>query len=259
MKKGIDVSHHQGNIVWSIVKSQIDFAIIRCGYGDNIKQQDDRKFETNFTECEKLGIPKGIYIYSYARNTTQAKSEAQHVLRLLNGRYIELPIFLDLEEPTNEKLHKSTLSNIYNTFEYLITKAGYRCGVYANKYWLESILPQEVASTDYIWLAQYSNQPTYRGEYGIWQYTSKGRIKGIISNVDLNNLYNENWIIPNTNCKPTAPTTPKEEIIYHTVVKGDNLTKIARKYGTSLKELARLNPQIKNLNLIYIGDKVRIK
>lgn len=259
MKKGIDVSHHQGSIDWSVVKSQIDFAIIRCGYGDNITQQDDRKFETNFTECEKLGIPKGIYIYSYARNTAQAKSEAQHVLRLLNGRYIELPIFLDLEEPANEKLHKPTLSSIYSTFEYLITKAGYRCGVYANKYWLESILPQDVANTDYVWLAQYSNQPTYRGEYGIWQYTSKGRIKGITSNVDLNNLYNDNWIILNTNCKPTAPTAPKEEAIYHTVVKGDNLTKIALKYGTTLKELARLNPQIKNLNLIYIGDKVRIK
>lgn len=259
MKKGIDVSHHQGSIDWSVVKSQIDFAIIRCGYGDNITQQDDRKFETNFTECEKLGIPKGIYIYSYAINTAQAKSEAQHVLRLLNGRYIELPIFLDLEEPANEKLHKPTLSSIYSTFEYLITKAGYRCGVYANKYWLESILPQDVANTDYVWLAQYSNQPTYRGEYGIWQYTSKGRIKGITSNVDLNNLYNDNWIILNTNCKPTAPTAPKEEAIYHTVVKGDNLTKIALKYGTTLKELARLNPQIKNLNLIYIGDKVRIK
>ena len=51
----------------------------------------------------------------------------------------------------------------------------------------------------------------------------------------------------------------KEEIIYHTVGKGDNLTKIARKYGTTLNELSGLNPQIKNLNLIYIGDKVRVK
>lgn len=256
MKKGIDVSHHQGDINWGIVKSQIDFAIIRCGYGDNIRQQDDRKFETNFTECEKLGIAKGIYIYSYARNTTQAKSEALHVLRLLNGRYIELPIFLDLEEPSNEKLHKATLSNIYTTFENIITKAGYRCGVYANKYWLESILPQDITSTDYVWLAQYNNRPTYKGEYGIWQYSSTGCVKGITTNVDLNNLYKDNWIIVNDNYEATVP---KEEPIYHTVIKGDTLTKISLKYGTTLKELATLNPQIKNLNLIYIGDKVRVK
>ena len=77
----IDVSEHQGIIDWNRVKSQIDGAILRVGYGDNIASQDDWTWKRNADECTRLGIPFGAYIYSYATSMAQADSEAQHALR----------------------------------------------------------------------------------------------------------------------------------------------------------------------------------
>ena len=78
-KKGIDVSEHNRNIDWEKVKAAgIDYAIIRCGYGDNYDNQDDKQWLRNVSECERLGIPYGVYIYSYAQSTDMATSEAQH-------------------------------------------------------------------------------------------------------------------------------------------------------------------------------------
>ena len=94
---GIDVSQHQGIIDWEKVKNHIDFAIIRCGYGQDIPGQDDRMFKRNADECTRLNIPFGVYLYSYAKNETEALSEAKHVLRLIEGYQMAYPIYLDLE------------------------------------------------------------------------------------------------------------------------------------------------------------------
>ena len=84
--KGLDVSHHQGKIDWEKVsKSDVDFVIIRCGYGNNLTSQDDKYFAQNVAGCEKYNIPYGIYIYSYALSKSDAKSEANHVLRLIKS------------------------------------------------------------------------------------------------------------------------------------------------------------------------------
>ena len=82
---GVDVSKHNGDIDWETLKPNIDYAIIRIGYGDNIVSQDDEKWYRNANECTRLGIPFGVYIYSYATSTAQASSEADHVLRLIQG------------------------------------------------------------------------------------------------------------------------------------------------------------------------------
>ena len=84
--RGIDVSSHQGEINWEAVKnSGIDFAIIRCGYGDDLTQYDDFYWKRNADECTRLGIPFGVYLYSYAASIGEAQSEASHVLRLIEG------------------------------------------------------------------------------------------------------------------------------------------------------------------------------
>ena len=84
--KGIDVSEHNGNIDWAKVKaSGVNFAIIRCGYGSDYTYQDDKKWLQNVKGCKAAGIPFGVYLYSYAKNTTMAASEAQHVIRCLNN------------------------------------------------------------------------------------------------------------------------------------------------------------------------------
>ena len=131
--KGIDVSVHNGNINWERVQnSGIDFAIIRCGYGENLANQDDAYFYRNVSECERLGIPYGIYIYSYALTEKGASSEADHVLRLIKGHNPSLGVWFDMEDadhykekngmPSNE-----TLVNICITFCEKIKSKGYNC------------------------------------------------------------------------------------------------------------------------------------
>lgn len=80
----IDVSYHNGVINWEKVKaSGCAGAILRCGYGDDITSQDDKQWIRNLSECERLGIPVGAYLYSYATSDRQAQSELDHILRLL--------------------------------------------------------------------------------------------------------------------------------------------------------------------------------
>ena len=100
--QGIDVSYRQGDIDWEKVKNsgQVDFAIIRCGFGMNETKQDDSKWKYNSSECERLGIPYGVYLYSYADTVAKAKSEANHVIRLIKGKKLSYQIFYDMEEKT---------------------------------------------------------------------------------------------------------------------------------------------------------------
>ena len=98
--QGIDVSYRQGDIDWAKVKNsgQVDFAIIRCGFGMNEIKQDDSKWKYNSSECERLGIPYGVYLYSYADTVAKAKSEANHVIRLIKGKKLSYPIYYDMED-----------------------------------------------------------------------------------------------------------------------------------------------------------------
>ena len=99
---GMDVSSYQGNIDWDVVKAtgEIKFAIIRIGFGDDDTSQDDRLAIHNMDECERVGIPYGVYLFSYAVSEEQAKSEASHLLRMIKGRNPMLGVYLDVENVT---------------------------------------------------------------------------------------------------------------------------------------------------------------
>ena len=94
MRRGIDVSSYQGRIDWYKVKPYIDFAIIRCGFGNNLYSQDDVYFERNARLCEELNIPYGVYLYSDATTLDDARSEVMHTLRLIKDKKLEYPVFL---------------------------------------------------------------------------------------------------------------------------------------------------------------------
>ncbi|MCC8064770.1 MAG: hypothetical protein LIO70_06790 [Clostridiales bacterium] len=185
---GIDVSKWQGDIDWDSARSSISFAIIRCGYGSNLTSHDDAYFEANVEACEELGIPYGVYLYSYATSTTEAKSEANHVLRLLSGHTPSLPVYLDLEDSsvasacTNAQILAST-----KVFCNAIEDAGYEAGVYANKYWWTTYLTSSTYDQWDRWVAQYNTSCTYTGgSFSYWQYSSTGSVSGISGNVDCN-------------------------------------------------------------------------
>ena len=83
MLKVIDVSYANGQVDWETVKPYIDGAIIQLGYGMNIESQDDKQFSRNISECERLDIPYGVYLYSYADTMEKVRSEAEHTLRII--------------------------------------------------------------------------------------------------------------------------------------------------------------------------------
>lgn len=305
MLKGIDVSSHQGEINWGKVKSQIDFAIIRLGYGDNIERQDDTYFVKNVNGCINNNIPFGVYIYSYATNlggNASIQSEIDHTKRQLS-KISKKPfcVYIDMEDDSTIKLGKTMLTNFALEFCKQITNAGYKAGVYANQNWFQNYLQvSTIASYGYsIWCAKYStNKPNISANYDIWQYSSTGRINGINGNCDMNYMLKD---IRNVAPKP-APIkksveeiarevingkwgngadrkkrltqagynyqeiqnrvnqilAPKPKIEYYIIKSGDNLSKIAKKYGTTVNQLVKWN-NIKNPNLIYPNQKIRVK
>lgn len=185
-RTGIDVSYHNGTINWEQVKaSGVDFVIIRCGYGRDERGQDDRQWYRNVSECERLGIPFGVYLYSYAKDTDSARSEAQHVLRLISGHNLTYPVYYDMED---DSTIGCDLTSIATTFCNTIKSAGYAVGVYASLSWWNTYLTAPCFGQWYRWVAQYNSTCKYTGEYAIWQYSSTGRVSGISTDVDMNYL-----------------------------------------------------------------------
>ena len=194
-KKGIDVSKWNGKIDWSAVKkSGIDFAIIRVGYGDNISAQDDEWATYNMSECMRVGIPFGVYIYSYALDESGAQSEAEHVLRMIDGYKLSYPIYLDMEDASTQNLGSKELGQIAFTFVSAINTAGYEVGVYSNTDWFNNVLTDPVFDTLTRWCAQYNDTCSYTGTYTMWQYSKSGTVPGISTSVDMNVSYETEWI-----------------------------------------------------------------
>lgn len=184
--KGIDVSKHQGVIEWKKVKNDgVEFAIIRIGYGGSSPVKDER-FEENYKNAKANGIKVGVYIYSYADSESDVKKEYEAVIKWLNGRDLDLPVYYDVEDKKMSSLSKEVLSNYVKTFCVKIENAGYWAGIYANKNWLETKLDMNYLKNYTVWLAQWTNNPTYKGSYAMWQYTSNGRVNGIGGRVDMN-------------------------------------------------------------------------
>lgn len=189
-RKGIDVSWYQGKIDWEKVKaSGVDFAILRCGYGSNDEKQDDSQWFQNVSECERLNIPYGVYLYSYANTVDKAKSEADHVIRLIKNRKLSYPIYYDLEDDYILKLSNSKLGQIAEAFIGRLKANGYtNVGIYANKTWFEKKLTDKIFQKYSRWVAQHNSVCSYTGNYVMWQSTDKGTVDGINGYVDLNFL-----------------------------------------------------------------------
>lgn len=294
--KGIDVSKHNGVIDWD--KVIVDFAIIRIGFG-MYENQKDEMFERNYSEATKVNIPVGVYHYSYAKSVDEAIKEAELVIKWLNGRKLDLPVYFDIEDDSQKNLSRVILDGMCEAFCNRIEKAGYWAGIYSNKYWATSVISGIKLGKKYTyWIAQYTDKCTYTGDYAIWQYTSKGKVNGISGNVDMNIMVKD--IIQNES-KPQTTKSIEElakEVIdgkwsngedrktslinagydydkvqakvneimkqsnnnveYYTIKQGDTLSKIAQKFNTTVNQLVSWN-NIKNANLIYAGQKIRVK
>lgn len=173
--KGVDISYHNGNVDFETLKKNgIEFVILRCGYGQDLKEQDDKQFKKNVEKCIKNNIPYGVYLYSYANTIAKAKSEAEHTKRLLKGLTPAYGVWYDVED----KIHphdRTLLTDIVCTFCNEIEKAGFYVGVYASLNWFKNRFDKRIDKYDK-WVAQWSKECTYDGDYGIWQFTDSLKI-----------------------------------------------------------------------------------
>lgn len=227
MLKGIDVSHYQGNINWEKVKPQIDFAILRMGLGDDIPSQDDKQFERNYAECVRLGIPFAVYFFSYAVNKAKVQTEIAHIKRLLNGKKINAPVYIDVENTKGldwRKISNAELLGIMQEYNAQLSALGFKMGIYSSRsaFWNEKMTDKWYDNISR-WVAEYGDKVhDFNRTYDIWQHTSKGSVDGIDGNVDMNIMYNSIFAAeqPKPAPQPAAPTKKSNEEIAREVIAG---------------------------------------
>ena len=190
VRDGIDVSQYQGEIDWERVKEHIDFAILRCGYGQDIPGQDDPTFKRNADECTRLGIPFGVYLYSYATDERAALSEARHVMRLVKDYKMEYPVYLDLEDPRVGRLTNEQIERNCRVWADELARNNYFPGFYASYYWWTSKLTGALFTRYTRWVARYAEELGAEG-FDMWQYTDKGFVEGINAPVDRNYAFRD--------------------------------------------------------------------
>ena len=186
--KGIDVSTWQGNINWSAVSSQIDFAILRLGFSTTL----DDQFLNNAAGCNKYGVPFGVYHYSYATTEAQAVAEAEFVISVLKNYDVDLPIFFDIEDEDQAALGSTAIQNIVKAFCETIKNAGYEPGLYTFLSWFNSYFSGSYYNSLPKWVAQIQvSSCSYPKGQTIWQYSWTGSFSGISGDVDCNYYYGE--------------------------------------------------------------------
>jgi GH25 family lysozyme M1 (1,4-beta-N-acetylmuramidase) len=189
LKKGIDVSTFQGYINWQKVKNDgVKFAMLRGGYG---RGGLDARFEQNYKNATSAGVPVGVYHYSYATTVERAREEAKFCLSYLKGKKLPYPVAYDVEDKTQMSLSKKQLTDIIYTFCDEVEKNGYFVCIYSSKSFLTDRLDMNRLKRFDIWVAQWNKVCTYKGSYGMWQYSNKGKVDGISGNVDLDKAYKD--------------------------------------------------------------------
>ena len=212
--KGIDVSRWNGTIDWKTVANYgMGFAIIRITEKGNIV---DSTFEPNYKGCIENKIPVGVYKYSYATTIAQIEDEANVVIKTLNKRKLDYPVFLDIEDKCQENLSDSLMMKMIEAFRAIIVKAGYKFGIYCGYSWYQNQLPKGAKKYD-CWVARYSSNddgslperlrvPASTGVIG-WQYSSKSTIDGISTKVDRSVFYKDYSKSSTTSTNSPKPTT----------------------------------------------------
>ena len=189
---GIDVSKWQGDIDFSKLKNAgVEFVIIRVGSSNGINGENfvDSKFVQNIKNANSVGIPVGIYFYSYANSVDRAVSDAKWIIDQIKDYKVELPIAFDWENWGSFNKYELSffgLTNMAKKFMDTVKNVGYDAMLYSSKTYLENIW----MSVDYpVWLAHYTKNTNYTGDYSYWQLCSNGRVDGINGDVDIDIRY----------------------------------------------------------------------
>ena len=303
MLKGIDVSEHNGKIDFAKVKnSGISFVILRLGWiGNKENHTLDKKFLQNYKNAKANGLSIGLYVFNYCTSENSVKSGANWVIKQIinNNLQINKPVFLDMEDDTNQSplLHtygKNKLTNISKMFCDTLQLNNIPAGIYANLNWFRNYLDINILKEYKIWLAQWGNSYSKDFKVDLWQYSNNGKVNGINGNVDMNYCLN---------CKENSSTITGQlsiEEVANAVIRGEfgngeerktlltnagyNYNEVQAKVnelmgvssvtykiksGDTLSEIAQKFGttvsklaqlnNIKNVNLIYAGQTIKIR
>ncbi len=190
---GVDVSKWQYDIDWQKVKADgIDFAIIRAG----TTKGKDQYFEQNYKNAKAAGIEVGCYFYTYATTIEEAKADAELLMSWLDGKQLEYPVYYDMEDSVQlaDGITKKLRTDMCMAFLDIMSQNNWYVGTYANQNWYSNYLDKATLGKKYeLWLASWrdSGKPDkdFSAEYGMWQYTDKGKVNGISTAVDLDVAY----------------------------------------------------------------------
>lgn len=321
---GIDVSKYQSNLDLAQAKAGgVNFAILRAGYtgwGNGVSKAKDPTFENFYNTAKSIGLPVGCYYFTIATSYQKGVDEANWLYNnCLRGKTFEYPIFIDVEDDSGKKYYlrkagKDATTQGVKGFCETLEKLGYYVGIYASDIsgFKDMVNIDQLTKYDK-WVADYDSNPQYVPSYGMWQYSSKGRVNGYNGDVDFNYAYLDypaimkskglNGFSGTPSPAPQPSRKSNEEIAneviagqwgngddrrnrltqagynydavqsivnqklgtgkssgaeYYTVQRGDNLTKIANRYGTTVNQLVAWN-NIANPNLIYAGQKLRVR
>ena len=244
MKKVIDISEHNGSIDFEKVKKAgIDTCIIRIGWiGNKENHTLDKKFEEYYKLAKENNFKIGFYVYSYCRNSATVLQGAEWCIRQLKNKYSDLPVFIDLEDNTIKNLGKEELTQHAIVFCNKLKKSKYDVGVYASLDWFKNKLNINELLDYKIWLAEWTNKENHSFKYKVdlWQYTSKGKINGINTNVDISKCLCE-FVENVENIVENVEKSQKEEFeVSKTYKNGSTIEKV---YSDSnlTKEIGSLN------------------
>lgn len=216
---GIDVSSYQGTINWWAVKQNgIDFAILKVIRKD---LNPDKKFEENWRKCDAYDLEvQGVYNYSYATTVAKARSDAKRVLAILGNR--KPMVWMDVEDAVMKNLGNNLIS-IINAYGKVITDAGLQFGVYTGESFYKTYIKPYGGVSYPMWIARYGKnngkcdvkyQPQVPNMVG-WQYTSKGRVGGIVGNVDMNVWYKKLDAVYEDSTSHSNHYTEPERLLYY--------------------------------------------
>lgn len=193
---GIDVSKYQGNINFQKVKDAgCHFVILRAAIYNNGKFGIDSKFEQYYKDAKAAGLMIGVYYYSVDNTTELMKQHCAELAEALKGKQIDFPVAYDFEKWKgfqNLKMNSSDLNNMFYLFCSEMEKYGYDAMIYANPYFLRNWFKPGHYK---IWLADWKTQPSYAGTIHFWQFSAKGRIDGINTDVDVDIYYPDGRVV----------------------------------------------------------------
>lgn len=166
-----DISTWQGGIDYTEIKKRTNYCILRAGFGDFGNGIKDNQFDNHYENLKDINL--GAYWYSDARNSDEARSEAYKFLEYVDGKKFTLPLFLDIEDPTQRNLGKDTLNSIITVFGEVIEEAGYYFAVYTNLDWYRNVISGSELNKKFDWwIACWSDSAPSGVNFGVWQFTS---------------------------------------------------------------------------------------